>query len=165
MFFAGDSAGVNIANNMAIRVGLLSDYQEAVGIKLGGIIMVHPYFCGKEPIGNEPNIPERKAFNNAVWHLACPSSSAGSDDPLINPEKDPNLGRVPVCVAEKDALRDRGLYYGELLGKRSGWNGALEVMEAEGEDHVFHLVNPTCANAIAMLHKIVAFVSHKEDSA
>ncbi|KAH7517963.1 hypothetical protein FEM48_Zijuj09G0120000 [Ziziphus jujuba var. spinosa] len=111
VFFAGDSAGANIATNMAIRVGLLSDDEEVVSTKLNGIVMVHPYFCGKEPIGNEPNIPELKALLNAVWKLGCPSSSSGSDDPLINPAMDPNLGkvrcgRVLVCVAKKDGLRD-----------------------------------------------------------
>ncbi|XP_048336935.2 probable carboxylesterase 13, partial [Ziziphus jujuba] len=166
VFFAGDSAGANIANNMAIRIGLLSDDdEEVVSIKLNGIVMVHPYFCGKDFIGNEPNNPAEKAWHDAVWHLACPSSSSGSDDPLINPAKDPNLGkvgcgRVLVCIAEKDGLRDRGLYYSELLGKKSGWKGVLEVMEAKGEGHVFHLRNPTCENAVLMLHKISTFISH-----
>ncbi|CAL5378787.1 unnamed protein product [Camellia sinensis] len=40
VFFAGDSAGGNIAHNMAIRVRL-------DGAKLVGMVLIHPYFGGK----------------------------------------------------------------------------------------------------------------------
>ncbi|XP_060667571.1 probable carboxylesterase 12 [Ziziphus jujuba] len=159
VFFSGDSAGANIANNMAIRVGLS---EEKIGIKLRGIILVHPYFWGKELVGEEAHGPEVKAMIDNFWLLACPSSTGGSDDPFINPEKDPNLGRlgcerVLVCIAEKDIFKERGRHYVELVEK-SGWGGTVELMEAKGEDHVFHLFNHNCENAIAMLNKIVSFI-------
>ncbi|CBI32438.3 unnamed protein product, partial [Vitis vinifera] len=66
--------------------------------------------------------------------------------------------RVLVFVAEKDTLRDRGWFYHETLGK-SGWSGVVEVMEAEGEDHVFHLFNPTCDKAVAMLKQMAMFLN------
>lgn len=42
--------------------------------------------------------------------------------PIVNPSKDPKLGKVAcerllLCVAEKDLVRDRGLFYKELLEK------------------------------------------------
>ncbi|KAH7517957.1 hypothetical protein FEM48_Zijuj09G0119400 [Ziziphus jujuba var. spinosa] len=159
VFFSGDSAGANIANNMAIRVGLS---EEKIGIKLRGIVLVHPYFWGKELVGEEAHGPEVKAMIDNFWLLACPSSTGGSDDPFINPEKDPNLGRlgcerVLVCIAEKDIFKERGRHYVELVEK-SGWGGTVELMEAKGEDHVFHLLNHSCENAIAMLNKIVSFI-------
>ncbi|KAK4284674.1 hypothetical protein QN277_001473 [Acacia crassicarpa] len=64
-----------------------------------------------------------------------------------------------VCVAEKDGLKDRGWYYKEVVEK-SEWKGVVEVMEAMDEGHVFHLFNPTCENAAAMLNKIVSFISN-----
>ncbi|XP_015874242.3 probable carboxylesterase 12 [Ziziphus jujuba] len=160
VFLAGDSAGANIANNVAIRIGLS---EETLRIKVRGIVLVHPYFCGKEPIGEEANKLEIKAYVDDLWSLASPSSADGSDDPLINPEKDPSLGRlgcgkVLVCVAEKDFLKDRGLYYGELL-KKTGWGGDVELMETKGEEHVFHLFNSDCDEAIAMLNRIVSFIN------
>lgn len=160
VFFAGDSAGANIANNMAIRVGIS---EEKLSIKLQGIVLLHPYFLGKQLIGEKAiNSPQIRDLLDALWLLANPSSTKGSDDPLINPAEDPNLGRlgcgrVLVCVAEKDFLKDRGLYYSELL-RKSGWKGVVEVMEAKGEDHVFHLFNPTSDKAIAMLNKIFSFI-------
>ncbi|KAE9447205.1 hypothetical protein C3L33_20905, partial [Rhododendron williamsianum] len=153
-----DSAGANIAHHMGIRVGS----ENPDGFKLAGIALIHPYFGGEEPIGGERDNAAGKAMGDKLWLIACPTSS-GPDDPLFNPGKDPNIskmgcGKVLVCVGEKDVLRDRGWYYKEELVK-SGWGGVVEVMEAEGENHVFHLINPTCDNAVAMLKRLAAFMN------
>ncbi|KAF9590607.1 hypothetical protein IFM89_035925 [Coptis chinensis] len=52
VFMAGDSAGANIAHNMAIRDG----HSELTGVKLVGIVLVHPFFYGAEPLESEPNM-------------------------------------------------------------------------------------------------------------
>ncbi|CAL5329228.1 probable carboxylesterase 12 [Camellia sinensis] len=158
VFFSGDSAGANIAHNMGLRVGL----EGLDGVKLVGIVLVHPYFGGNDPIGNEGTNLIGKAFSDQLWVFVYPSCN-GSDDPLFNPVKDPKFsslgcGKVLVCVAEKDLLKDRGWYYKEELEK-SGWGGVVELMEAKGEDHVFHLFNPTCDNALAKLKRVVSFMN------
>ncbi|CAL8176493.1 unnamed protein product [Prunus armeniaca] len=159
VFFGGDSAGANIAHNMALKLGC----EGLVGVKLIGIVLIHPYFWGTEPVGEELTIPAAKReYVAAMWRFACPLS-IGSDDPLFNPGKDPKLGelgceKVLVCVAEKDVFKDRGWHYSEVL-KKSGWNGVVEVIEAKGEEHVFHLRNPTCENAVAMKKKIASFLN------
>ncbi|XP_062024099.1 probable carboxylesterase 12 [Rosa rugosa] len=159
VFFSGDSAGANIAHHMGLRVGS----EKLVGFKLNGIVLVHPYFWGEEPIGGEVALAESlRKMVPALWRFAYPLTS-GSDDPFFNPGKDPKLGelgceKVLVCVAEKDALKDRGWYYSEVL-KKSGWNGVVEVSEAKEEQHVFHLSNATCDNAVTMLKKIVSFMN------
>ncbi|PQQ04379.1 putative carboxylesterase 12 [Prunus yedoensis var. nudiflora] len=159
VFFAGDSSGANISHNMTVKLGC----ERLVGVKLVGIVLVHPFFWGTEPVGGELTTPAAtKEYMAGVWRFACPSTS-GSDDPLINPAKDPKLGKlgcekVLVCVAEKDGLKDRGRHYSEIL-KKSGWNGAVEVIEAKGEGHVFHLYNPICDNAVALQKKIVSFLN------
>ncbi|KAB2602940.1 carboxylesterase 12 [Pyrus ussuriensis x Pyrus communis] len=81
----------------------------------------------------------------------------GSDDPRVRPGNDPKLGeigcgRVLVFVAEKDFLRDRGWAYYEAL-KKSGYGGVVEIVESEGEDHVFHLFNPSCDNSVDLVKK------------
>ncbi|XP_061367132.1 probable carboxylesterase 12 [Gastrolobium bilobum] len=157
VFFAGDSAGANIAHYLGVRVGT----EGLVGLKVEGIALVHPYFWGLEPIGSETNRLEQAAKVHDLWRFSCPNTT-GSDDPLINPDKDPNLGslgcdRVLVCVAEKDLLKDRGWYYKEWL-KKSGWHGVVEVVEAKDEDHVFHMFKPTCENALALINQIVSFI-------
>ncbi|XXG86589.1 hypothetical protein AAC387_Pa11g1451 [Persea americana] len=101
-----------------------------------------------------------------MWKFVCPSSS-GCDDPLIDPtaEGAPSLKelackRVLVCVAGKDMLRDRGWRYYSALAS-SGWEGVVEMLESEGEDHVFYLINPTCENAGALLKRVAAFLNRE----
>ncbi|XP_008236533.1 PREDICTED: probable carboxylesterase 12 [Prunus mume] len=159
VFFSGDSAGGNLAHNMALKVGC----EGLAGVNLIGIVLVHPYFWGTEPVGEELTAPAAaREIVSALWRFTYPSTS-GSDDPFFNPGKDSKLGelgcvKVLVFVAEKDILKDRGLYYSEIL-KKSGWKGVVELIEAMGEGHVFHLEDPTCDNAVAMEKKIVAFLN------
>ncbi|PON39587.1 Alpha/beta hydrolase fold [Parasponia andersonii] len=50
VFLAGESAGANIARNMALKAG-----QPEFGLSVGllGVALVHPYFWGSVPIGSE----------------------------------------------------------------------------------------------------------------
>ncbi|KAI3753180.1 hypothetical protein L2E82_25226 [Cichorium intybus] len=159
VFLAGDSAGANIAHNMAIRAGS----EPIHAIKLDGIILLHPYFGGNEPIGSELGKHKHlKAYTDQFWNLANASRS-GLDDPLFNPEKNPDLSglgcsKILLCVAEKDNFKDRGLYYKELMDK-SGWPGKLEMMETKQEDHVFFLFNTSSHNSHALRKRIYTFIN------
>nr|XP_043620028.1 probable carboxylesterase 2 [Erigeron canadensis] len=160
VFFAGDSSGANIAHNMAIRVGL----NKFNVINLKGVIMLHPFFGGKDPIGDEI-IDKNKEYKMLIdhgWKFAYPSGN-GSDDPLFNPAKDPNISsfgcsKILLCVAEKDRLRDRGLNYKKVMEK-SGWRGKIELIENKGDDHVFFLYNPSSDNARAIRDRICSFIN------
>lgn len=159
VFFAGDSAGGNISHHMAIRIGT----EGLPGLKLVGIALVHPYFWGVEPVGAEPHEPEKRARAEAIWRFASPTTN-GSDDPFINPGKDPNLRKlgcekVVVFVAEKDGLRERGFYYKELLEESEWRGGVVEVVEAKEEGHVFHLQNLAGENAVALHKKLSSFIN------
>ncbi|KAK3039415.1 hypothetical protein RJ639_027664 [Escallonia herrerae] len=163
VFLAGDSAGATLAHHTAIRAG---KKDQKLGLKLRGMIMIFPYFWGKEPIGLEVTDPFRKAMVDNWWAFVCPSDR-GSDDPLINPFADgaPALeglacNRVIVCVAEKDILRDRGRLYHEKLVK-SGWQGKAEMMEIQGEDHVFHIFEPDSEKARDMVKRLATFIKRE----
>lgn len=98
------------------------------------------------------------------WLYVCPTTS-GFNDPRYNPAADERLWRlgcskVLVCVAEKDGLRERGWFYYETLGK-SGWSGEVEIMETEGEGHVFHLFKPSCERAVTLMKRIVSFINQE----
>ncbi|CAN1307368.1 Tuliposide A-converting enzyme b3, amyloplastic [Linum perenne] len=89
-------------------------------------------------------------------------TTSGGDDPWVNPAADEDLwrlgcGKVVVAVAEKDFLKERGKLYCEVL-KESGWKGEVEMLEAEGEGHVFHLMDCECGNAVAMREMICCFI-------
>ncbi|GAY33357.1 hypothetical protein CUMW_284110, partial [Citrus unshiu] len=135
VFYSGDSAGANIAHHMAIRNG-----REIIdGFNVVGIVLIHPYFWGVEPVGSEPTDVKIRAGTERFWLFACPSTS-GLDDPWVNPCADgsslASLGcaRVLVFAAEKDFLCPRGWFYYEKL-KESGWGGHVEIVESKGEQH------------------------------
>ncbi|XVF45163.1 hypothetical protein PTKIN_Ptkin02bG0183000 [Pterospermum kingtungense] len=158
VYLSGDSAGANIAHHIAIK----TSKENPGGVNLVGIVLTHPYFWGKEPVGDETKDPVVRAKIEGIWRLASPTTT-GSDDPWINPIDNQNLAdlgctKVLVCVAEKDILRHRGWYYCEKL-KESGWGGEVELMEAPGEEHVFHLMKPTCENAVTKMKKVAAFMN------
>ncbi|KAK1384517.1 2-hydroxyisoflavanone dehydratase-like [Heracleum sosnowskyi] len=145
VFLAGDSAGANIAQNMAVRVG-----SEGPGMKISGMVLVHPFF------GNEEVSP--------MWKVICPDTS-GYDDPRYNPAANPGLmskigcGKVLVCTAGNDNLKDRGWSYYEAL-KKSEWGGEVEMFETEGEGHVFHVFHQTCEKAVVLRKKIAAYLNN-----
>ncbi|CDP18391.1 unnamed protein product [Coffea canephora] len=169
VFLGGDSAGGNIAHNMALKVGL----EKLKGVNVEGIFLNCPYFWGKEPVGSEATRLEKKghleassflgrSYVEATWHFVYPNTT-GLDDPLLNPVMESNLSRlgcrrVLVCVAEKDILKDRGWFYKEALEK-SEWAGDVEVVEVAGEDHVFNLFFPKGENALSLLKKLASFIN------
>ncbi|KAI7755979.1 hypothetical protein M8C21_021598 [Ambrosia artemisiifolia] len=171
VYLAGDSAGATIAHHLAIRVGSNPSIRPDpdVRFKIRGMILINPYFWGKDPIGSEKTDPIRKAMVDKWWEFVCPSGlddgSSKLDDPLINPMVNgaPDLaglgcGRVIITVSEKDILRDRGWAYHEALVK-SNWNGNVEMVEIEGEDHVFHIFDPNGEKAMNMMKKLASFIN------
>ncbi|PWA75855.1 alpha/Beta hydrolase fold protein [Artemisia annua] len=108
VFLGGDSVGGNIAHNMAIRAGL--NLNVVSKIELKGLILLHPFFNGEEPI--EPKTRKDREFEAAkdyLWNLVNPKR-IGWDDPLFNPGTDPNVSglrcsKILVCIGEKDKLR------------------------------------------------------------
>ncbi|KAJ0823969.1 putative carboxylesterase [Helianthus annuus] len=160
VFFAGDSAGATIAHHMAIRVGS-SDPTRSVSLR--GVILLHPFFWGKERVGSESD-NARATIVGDLWKIAHPGTS-GEDDPLINPAMDPKVSdlgcsKVLVYVAEKDILKDRGHYYKDILGK-SGWRGDIEVIEDKGVGHVYFLLDPSVDASCTMRTRICTFINDR----
>lgn len=145
VFFAGDSAGGNISNTLAFRVGSSG----LPGVKVVGVVLVHPYFGG--------------TGDDQMWQYMCPNHG-GLEDPRLKPgaEDLARLGceRVLMFVAEKDHLRPVAWDYYEKL-KKSEWKGTVEIVENHGEEHVFHLMNPKCENAAVLMKKIVSFLNQE----
>ncbi|XP_056177268.1 probable carboxylesterase 2 [Syzygium oleosum] len=160
LFLVGDSGGANMSHHLAMR---LRDDVLGKRVKLSGIGMIQPYFWGEKPIGAEVADPGRKALVDSWWRFVCVSDK-GCDDPLINPFADGAPGvdglackKVLVIVSEKDILRDRGRLYYEKLVESGG--AAAEIMEIDGEDHVFHIFDPSCEKAKRLFERVAAFVN------
>ncbi|WOL05881.1 2-hydroxyisoflavanone dehydratase-like [Canna indica] len=162
VFLAGESAGANIAHNLAMRA---AERELPGGVRLSGIVLVQPYFWGTESTPSAEANPEMTAKLDRLWPMLCPTSASGNDDPRVNPVAPgaPSLAglgceRVLVCAAEKDAMRDWARIYYEAL-RRSGWRGEAEMYESAGEDHGFYLHDPDGENASLLLGRIAAFLS------
>uniref|UniRef100_A0A7N0TPQ7 Alpha/beta hydrolase fold-3 domain-containing protein n=1 Tax=Kalanchoe fedtschenkoi TaxID=63787 RepID=A0A7N0TPQ7_KALFE len=160
VFFAGESAGGNIAHQMALRAGT----NPLPGIKLKGVIIDVPFFFGAESIGKESGLPEtEREKGEKIWLKAIPDLKT-LDHPWINPladlEKMSKMGckRVLVHVAEVDSLRDRGVAYYEAL-RGCGWSGRAELFESRGVGHAFQLFNPKCQQVEELLKKYVEFIN------
>ncbi|KAH7865296.1 hypothetical protein Vadar_004841 [Vaccinium darrowii] len=149
VFLTGESAGATIAHYVAVRVGTTTGFPDGPCVR--GAVMVHPYFADTKP--------------NDVMRFMYPGSSGTDSDPRLNPKADPDSGKmgcekVVVFVAENDefGLKPLGVEYCETL-KKSGWKGDVELVENKGEGHVFHLINPTCENALLLVQKFASFVN------
>ncbi|KAL6218775.1 hypothetical protein ACLB2K_011984 [Fragaria x ananassa] len=147
VLLGGESAGANIAHYVAVQAGVTVP----LGLNIVGLVMVHPFYGGKE--------------RDEMYKFLSSTSSGCDDDPKLNPAADPDLvkmpcGKVLVCVAEKDWLRDRGVSYHETLENLKG-EGFAELYETKGKDHCFHMFNPNpnIDKAGDLLLKIVDFVT------
>ncbi|PNT61194.1 probable carboxylesterase 2 [Brachypodium distachyon] len=155
LFLAGDSAGGNICHHLAMHRDFTSKL-------IKGIVLIHPWFWGKEPIAGEE---ARQRDEKGLWEFVCPGAADGADDPRMNPTAPGAPGletlaceKVLVCVAEGDFLRWRGRAYAEAAARARGPDRAVELFESEGVGHVFYLYEPAAEKAAELLGKIAAFV-------
>ncbi|CAL5005746.1 unnamed protein product [Urochloa decumbens] len=143
VFVAGDSTGGNIAHNVAMRAGRLP---LPGGVRIEGMVLLHPYFRGKELLPSE--LTEPRSLERAErWWAFVTAGRYGIDHPFVNPlamaaAEWAALGcrRAMVAVAGLDKMRDRGRRYVEALRASGAWAGDEAVLyEDHGERHVFFL--------------------------
>uniref|UniRef100_A0A0D9XEJ8 Alpha/beta hydrolase fold-3 domain-containing protein n=1 Tax=Leersia perrieri TaxID=77586 RepID=A0A0D9XEJ8_9ORYZ len=157
---AGDSAGANMAHNAAIR--LRKEGIEGFGNKVSGVILLHPYFWGKDPIGGEPTDAGYRGSFHRTWEFVT-AGTLGLDHPSANPAASPEewrqlgAGRVLVTTAEQCWFVERARAYAEGI-KKCGWDGEVEFHETKGEGHVFFLPKPDCDNAVKELAVVTNFI-------
>ncbi|CAL5081807.1 unnamed protein product [Urochloa decumbens] len=162
LFIAGDSAGGNIVHNVAMMAAAEGPASSGtVATRIEGVVLLHAGFAGREPIDGET--PEWMEISGKLWCFVCPDATDGADDPRMNPmaAAAPSLRKLPckrvlVCVAEKDFTRPRGRAYYEAL-VASGWSGAVELFESEGQEHVFFLIKPGSDEAVELMDRLVSF--------
>lgn len=164
LFLIGDSAGGNIAHNMAMRAG-----REGGGLPGGatieGIALLDPYFWGKRPVPSETRDAELRRWRERSWSFVC-GGKFGADDPVINPvamaseewRRHLACARVLVTVAGLDMLAPRGRAYVQAL-RASGWGGDVRLYETPGETHVYFLLKPNEEKAAREMETVVAFIN------
>jgi len=163
LFVAGDSAGANIAHNMAMRAG--TEVLDG-GAAITGLLLLDPYFWGKQPVAGETTDPARRRQYEATWSFIC-GGRYGIDDPRVDPLSMPAsqwqklaCSRVAVTSSGMDDFRPRGLAYAAALNG-SGWDGEIEQYETPGERHVYFLDRPKDPNSIKELAFVTGFLTRE----
>ncbi|CAH2050668.1 unnamed protein product [Thlaspi arvense] len=120
------------------------------------------FFWGSEPIGSEPKDGHLERMISRVWNFAYPA--AGLDHPMVNPfaAGAPTMAgmggfRLLVCVGEQDICRERGIHYCDAV-RESRWRGEVELYEAEGGKHGFHIAEPETEMAKVMIARLASFL-------
>lgn len=166
VFISGDSAGGNIAHNLAVRLGAGSP--ELAPVLVRGYVLLAPFFGGTVKSKSEAEGPKEAFLNwdliDRFWRLSLPIGDT-TDHPLVNPfgpqsrsleplELDPIL----VVMGGSDLLKDRAKDYAERLQE---WGKDIQYVEFEGQQHGFFTINPNSEPATKLMQIIKTFIVEK----
>ncbi|KNA19795.1 hypothetical protein SOVF_058210 [Spinacia oleracea] len=143
-FLAGDSAGANIAHNVALRFGAS---REAILRPLShrGTILIQPFFGGEARTSSEkaPQ-PRGSALTlsaaDTYWRLSLPVGSSREHlwcNPLANLKRI-ELPATMVCVSDMDILMDRNKEFCSAMVKA---DNKVKMMVYKGVGHAFQILN------------------------
>ncbi|KAL2925295.1 putative carboxylesterase 17 [Bienertia sinuspersici] len=164
IFLSGDSAGGNIAHNIAVKA--CKNEYDLRGNLIKGILLIHPFF------GSEERTPQEKVnestievqMNDMFWNLSIPQGSnrdyfgCNFERVELHDYEWCHFPKVVVYVAELDFLKERGVMYVEHL-KRKGVND-VELIEAKDEGHVYHVYHPKSQSTLLLKRQMANFMSN-----
>ncbi|GMH07017.1 hypothetical protein Nepgr_008857 [Nepenthes gracilis] len=137
VFLSGDSAGGNIAHNVAIQ----SIKKNDCPVKISGLLLIHPYFGSEKRTAQE--IAHEQAddvmMNDMFWRLSIPEGSnrdyfgCNYEMAEISTDEWSKFPRVVVFVAGLDFLMERGVMYARFIEKNS--KEEVKLIEAKAEKH------------------------------
>ncbi|KAL5232431.1 hypothetical protein ABZP36_031207 [Zizania latifolia] len=152
LFVAGDSAGGNIAHNLAMRAGRNKGLDD--GGWIHGVALLDPYFLGRHV---DPS-------SQRAWGFIC-AGRYGMDHPYVNPMALPaaawrRLGsaRVLMTVSDLDRLGPFQRAYVDAL-RVSGWPGQAQLYVTPGEGHCYFLNNLTSPKAAMHMAMLATFIN------
>lgn len=149
LFLVGDSAGGNIAHNLAMRAG-----QHGGGATIRGVALLDPYFLGKyvDPTAQR------------AWGFIC-AGRYGMEHPYVNPMALPAASwrrlatsRVLMTVSDLDRLGPWQRAYVDAL-RGSGWPGEARLYVTPGEGHCYFLNNLESPKAAMHMATLAAFIN------
>ncbi|PIN20932.1 Arylacetamide deacetylase [Handroanthus impetiginosus] len=164
VFISGDSAGGNIAHNLAVRLGAGS--VELAPVRVRGYVYLAPFFGGTVRTKFEAEGPKDAFLNidliDRFWRLSIPVGQS-TDYPLVNPFgpnspnlEDLDLDPILVVVGGSDLLKDRAEEYAKKLKQ---WGKKVEYVEFEGQQHGFFTFNPNSQPAKELMLVIKKFIT------
>ncbi|BFG34984.1 hypothetical protein CerSpe_212580 [Prunus speciosa] len=163
VFVSGDSAGGNIAHNLAVQLGPGSS--ELGPVRVRGYLLLAPFFGGTVLSKSEAEGPKDAFLNweliDRFWRLSIPIGE-NTDHPLVNPfgpfsqSLEPvALDPILVVVGGSDLLKDRAEDYAKRL---KNWGKKVEYVEFEGEQHGFFTIHPNSQAAKDLMPILKRFI-------
>ncbi|KAF8369630.1 hypothetical protein HHK36_032347 [Tetracentron sinense] len=164
VFISGDSAGGNMAHNLAVRLGCGS--VELMPVQVRGYVLLAPFFGGTVRTRFEAEGPKEAFLNleliDRFWRLSIPIGDT-TDHPLVNPfgPASPSIELVAldpilVVVGGSDLLKDRAEDYAKRLKE---WGKKIEYIEFEGKQHGFFTIDPRSEASDELMRVIKRFMS------
>ncbi|KAA8544393.1 hypothetical protein F0562_022405 [Nyssa sinensis] len=164
VFISGDSAGGNIAHNLAVRLGPGS--AELAPVQVRGYVLLAPFFGGTVRTRSEAEGPKEAFLNweliDRFWRLSIPVGDT-TDHPLVNPFgpvsrslEAVDLDPILVVVGGCDLLKDRVEDYAKRLKE---WGKKIEYAEFEGKQHGFFTIDPNSQTANELMLIIKRFIT------
>ncbi|GMH11153.1 hypothetical protein Nepgr_012994 [Nepenthes gracilis] len=164
VFISGDSAGGNIAHNLAVQLGLGS--ADLAPVRVRGYVLLAPFFGGTVRTRSEADGPKDAFLNleliDRYWRLALPVGET-ADHPLVNPLgphssslETVDLDPILVVMGETDLLRDRAKDYSNKL---KDWGKKIEYVEFEGRQHGFITLCHDSQLANKLMNTIKKFIA------
>ncbi|XVF69297.1 hypothetical protein PTKIN_Ptkin11bG0069700 [Pterospermum kingtungense] len=168
VFVSGDSAGGNIAHNLAVQLG--AGLPDLAPVQVKGYVLFEPFFGGTVRTRSEAEGPKDAILNldliDRFWRLSTPIG-ATTDHPLINPFglaspslEHMKLDPILVLVAGSDLLKDRQEEYAQRLKK---WRKKVEYAEFEGQQHCFFTINTSSEPARSLMKIIKRFITENSN--
>ncbi|XP_031256693.1 probable carboxylesterase 17 [Pistacia vera] len=173
LFLSGDSAGANIAYNVATRLGSSGAFNSNMikPLCLRGSILMQPFFGGESRTASEKHMtqPVNSALtlsaSDTYWRLSLPLG-ANRDHPWCNPLangaarlQELRLPSVMVCISEMDILKDRNL---EFCNALAGAGKKVETVMYKGVGHAFQILHNSPFSQIRiqeMMSHVKAFIN------
>lgn len=151
VFLSGDSAGGNIAHNVALKFIQKNDEVINQVMKIKGLLLIHPYFGSEKRSEQEISEGNEQVVktNDMFWRLSIPEG-LNRDYHGCNFEKSAEqvlesqwkeFPDVIVFVAGLDFLKERGVMYAKFMERNKNVK-VVKLVEAEKESHVFHVFYP-----------------------
>ncbi|XP_066352722.1 probable carboxylesterase 2 [Miscanthus floridulus] len=155
LFLAGDSAGGNIAHNLAMRAGQQQQGAAAAAARIKGVALLDPYFLGRYVSGGAQR----------SWDFIC-AGRYGMDHQYVDPmaalpaevwRRLPSP-RLLMTVSDQDRLGPFQRAYVDAL-RASGWGGQARLYVTPGEGHCYFLNNLDSPKAAMHMATLAAFIN------
>ncbi|OWM84663.1 probable carboxylesterase 17 [Punica granatum] len=170
-YLTGDSAGANIAYNVASRIGSAGPITP---LALKGLILIQPFFGAEARTQSErltdtqtPGSALTLAASDTYWRLSLPPG-ANRDHPWCNPLSSGTSAlcslsvlSVMVFVSELDILKDRNLHFCMALAQTG--RKSVETVVCKGVGHAFQILHKSTlarTRTLELMSYIKVFIDH-----